>query len=113
MHPTIRASDADRERVVAELQRHVGTGRLTLEEFSERAGTAYRATTMGELAQLRRDLPTVQEGRPNAGGRRHHTPAAAVVAATVLSLVLGGAVLAAGAAMADTSPTTVSGEMCH
>jgi len=112
MHPTLRASDADRERVVAELQRHVGTGRLTLDEFSERAGTAYRATTVGELADLCRDLPTAQEGR-GAGSRRHHIPAAAVVAATVLALVLGGAALATGAAVADASPTTVFSEMCH
>lgn len=52
----LRASDADRERVVAVLAEAAGDGRLTLEEHSERVQRAYRARTLGELAGLTTDL---------------------------------------------------------
>jgi hypothetical protein len=53
----MRASDADRERVVQALQEQVGEGRLTLAEFEERSGEAYQAKTVGELRVLFKDLP--------------------------------------------------------
>ena len=53
----MRASDAERELTIERLQRAVGTGRLTVEEFDERAAKAYAARTRGELAALTRDLP--------------------------------------------------------
>ena len=53
----VRASDADRDAVAQRLNRAVGEGRLTLEEFSERIGAAYAARTHGELAPLVHDLP--------------------------------------------------------
>jgi hypothetical protein len=53
----IRASDDDRQRVIAALQRHTEVGRLTLDEFSERVGAAYSARTLSELATVIRDLP--------------------------------------------------------
>jgi hypothetical protein len=52
----LRASDADRERVVAVLAEAAADGRLTLEEHSERVQRAYQARTLGELAVLTRDL---------------------------------------------------------
>src|SRR5215467_3637405 len=55
--PWIRVSDADREAVVAHLSAAAAEGRLTLNEFSERARLAYASTTAGELATLVRDLP--------------------------------------------------------
>jgi hypothetical protein len=55
--PAIRASDADREAVVTRLQTAVGEGRIDLDEFSERADAAYRATTTADLAVLVADLP--------------------------------------------------------
>lgn len=55
--PDVRASDAERELVVERLQRAVGAGRLTVEEFEERAAAAYAAVTRTELAELTRDLP--------------------------------------------------------
>jgi hypothetical protein len=55
--PQVRVSDAEREAVVARLNSATGEGRLTLEEFGERAGQAYAARTQGELAVLVRDLP--------------------------------------------------------
>jgi DUF1707 SHOCT-like domain/Cell wall-active antibiotics response LiaF, C-terminal len=55
--PDVRASDADRERVAAQLRGHVADGRLTLDEFSERLDAAYGAKTLGELEAITRDLP--------------------------------------------------------
>ncbi len=52
----LRASDHDRERVVAVLAEAVGDGRLTLEEHAQRVDRAYRARTLGELASLTTDL---------------------------------------------------------
>jgi hypothetical protein len=57
--PSLRASDADREQVVAALREHLLAGRLTLEEFSERVDGALRARVTGELAHLQSDLPEV------------------------------------------------------
>jgi hypothetical protein len=53
----VRASDADRERAVSALREHSAAGRLTLEEFSERAERAYAARTFEELEAIGRDLP--------------------------------------------------------
>jgi hypothetical protein len=59
----LRAADTDRERVLAQLQRHTAAGRLTIDEFSERAAAVYRSRTMGELAALTADLPL--DANPN------------------------------------------------
>ncbi len=56
--PELRASDADRDRTIAELREHAAVGRLTLEEFSERADRAVAAKTVAELEAIRRDLPS-------------------------------------------------------
>lgn len=53
----VRASDAEREQVVAELRRHVEEGRLTLEEFRQRLDEVYAARTRRELGLARRELP--------------------------------------------------------
>jgi hypothetical protein len=55
--PGVRASDAERDAVVARLNRAVGEGRLTMDEFSERLELAYAARTRGDLDPLLRDLP--------------------------------------------------------
>jgi hypothetical protein len=52
----LRASDADRERVVSVLTEAAADGRLTLGEHSERAERAYSARTLGDLAVLTADL---------------------------------------------------------
>jgi hypothetical protein len=57
--PALRVSDSDRERTVLVLREHAAVGRLTLEEFTERMTTAYRAVTRNELDELARDLPEV------------------------------------------------------
>jgi hypothetical protein len=52
----LRASDTDRERVVAMLAEARADGRLTSEEHSERSEAALSARTLGELAGLTTDL---------------------------------------------------------
>jgi hypothetical protein len=56
--PELRASDADRDRTIADLREHTAVGRLTLEEFSERADRAVAAKTLSELEEIRGDLPS-------------------------------------------------------
>lgn len=53
----MRASDADREKVVERLRTAMGEGRLTLAEFDERTAEAYKAQTYAELNVLLSDLP--------------------------------------------------------
>ncbi|SMQ14884.1 protein of unknown function [Streptomyces sp. Ag82_O1-12] len=57
--PEVRASHADRDRVVDVLRVAAGDGRLTLEELEERLETALSARTVGELAVLTADLPAL------------------------------------------------------
>jgi hypothetical protein len=54
---SLRVADADREELAEELRDHVVAGTLTAEEFEERVGRAYKASTRGELAALKADLP--------------------------------------------------------
>jgi len=53
----IRASDQDRDVVVAALREAYTAGRLNLEEFDERMTAAYASRTWGELRKLTEDLP--------------------------------------------------------
>ena len=53
----VRASDGERERVVADLRTHAADGRLTVEELESRVDQALAATTRRDLAALTRDLP--------------------------------------------------------
>lgn len=52
----MRASDADRDRVVDLLRTAAADGRLTPEELGQRAAAAYSARTFGELAIVTSDL---------------------------------------------------------
>jgi hypothetical protein len=73
--PDVRASDAEREATVTRLNSAVGEGRLTLDEFSTRLGSAYDATTRGELEPLVADLPAEQpHAAAPAGNQWHVTP---------------------------------------
>ena len=65
----LRASDADRDRVLALLGEAMSDGRLTPEEHSERIQRAFSARTLGELAELTADLavPSAQPVRLDGG----------------------------------------------
>src|SRR6185312_10488317 len=72
--PQMKASDADRDAVVAALSEHFQTGRLTREELDERTGRALMARTLDELDELTADLPAIHPAgpapvvRPRGGG---------------------------------------------
>jgi hypothetical protein len=77
----IRASDRDRDAVVAALRDAYTAGRLTLEEFDERTTAAYASKTWGELRRLTEDLPAQPilgadvPGRPFGASPDHPLPA--------------------------------------
>jgi hypothetical protein len=56
-NPEVRASDAERDRVVDQLREAVAEGRLTPEEHAERVEGVLAARTVGELEVFTRDLP--------------------------------------------------------
>jgi len=59
----LRASDADRERVVTVLNAALGDGRITPEEHDERVHAALTARTLGDLVGLTSDL-VMSSGQP-------------------------------------------------
>jgi len=61
--PDLRASDAERERVVALLRDHGAAGRLDVDELETRVEAAYRARTRAELTPLLEDLPAADAPR--------------------------------------------------
>ena len=68
--PDLRASDADRDRVIDVLRAATADGRLTADEFNERMAAALASRTFRELAPLTADLAT-----PPAGRAPESTPA--------------------------------------
>jgi Domain of unknown function (DUF1707) len=66
----MRASDADREKVVERLRAALDEGRLKMDEYLERMGHASEAVTYGDLAPLYADLP-------ESGSLARREPAAA------------------------------------
>ena len=62
----LRASHADRDRVIEALRAAAGDGRLTVDELDDRLEKALTARTVGELAGLSKDLPVVPGGTAGA-----------------------------------------------
>jgi hypothetical protein len=89
--PQMKASDADRDAVLADLSRHFEAGRLTSQELDERTGRALTARTLHELQDLMNDLPDAQPAVPAAAtlSPRHGYPALApvIVALAVVAIV--------------------------
>ncbi|WP_280422856.1 DUF1707 SHOCT-like domain-containing protein [Nocardia carnea] len=97
----IRASDAERDRIVRELGRHLGDGRLDLAEYDERVAQVYRIATREELQSVLADLPEPKPGLdPNstAPGSRSRFPiwqrieGSAWLGVSVLVLVIWAAI---------------------
>jgi hypothetical protein len=65
--PQLRASDADRDAVVATLSENYQAGRLTSEELEDRTGQALAARTFGDLQALTADLPGPVPSAPRPG----------------------------------------------
>ena len=61
----LRASDADRERVIDTLKAAFVQGRLTIDELAMRTGVALASRTYGELTAITADIPAARsEPRP-------------------------------------------------
>ena len=100
----LRASDAERERVVTFLREHALLGRLSDDELEERIGLAYASVTVGDLERLIADLPRSQRAgparpasaagapapRPAARHHRHHGPPPALIGVGIVALLLTG-----------------------
>ena len=101
-HPSgsLRVSDADRDRAIAELSEHYQAGRLTTEELEDRTGRALAARTSADLAALFTDLPrrqapvTSAASAPASPGRswpaRVPVVPVAILAVVVVLALLGG-----------------------
>ncbi|MFI6046406.1 DUF1707 domain-containing protein [Nocardia sp. NPDC051321] len=59
----VRASDADREKIVEQLRHAMNEGRLTLHEYDDRLQQVYSAKTYGELTPVLADLPAQRGSR--------------------------------------------------
>ena len=70
LQPRMRAGDADRTTAVERLGRHLGEGRLTVEEFDERVVRAHASVYLDELPALTVDLP----GEPQQQRRPSRSP---------------------------------------
>src|SRR5258707_12243862 len=57
MDDSIRVSDADRDRVTAQLRDHFAAGRITPGELDGRLSAALNAKTFGDLRRVMADLP--------------------------------------------------------
>lgn len=68
--PDIRASDHEREAVVARLRTAAGEGRLALDELADRLERALSASTRAQLEQLTTDLPEQSVPAPPDGKAR-------------------------------------------
>jgi len=99
MQPWMRASDADRERVVAVLQVHTAAGRLSLDEFTARVDAANHAIWIGDLIPLTADLP-IPADRPAS----LRMSAALALGAIVLAVLLLAALIAGIAGWTRTGP---------
>ncbi|HET7689702.1 MAG TPA: DUF1707 domain-containing protein [Nocardioidaceae bacterium] len=91
-----RIGDAEREHAVSALGEHYLAGRLTKEEYDDRAAAAWTAKTMSQLQPLFWDLPVQQPApqpptkvKQRARRRRRGIPLPLIVLALVLLAVLG------------------------
>src|SRR5262245_24288320 len=73
--PDLRVSDRERQEVIAQLSKHTGEGRLTLDEFEARVDEVWNASKQAELRHALRELPAPPQPQParNRSTRgRHH-----------------------------------------
>ena len=93
LQPRMRAGDKDRQRVVEQLGKHFGEGRLTVEEFDERVVRAHAAVHLDELPALTVDLPRDVEPHRREARPPMRAPAGAFV--VLLALLLSWSMVAA------------------
>ncbi|MDP9814678.1 DUF1707 SHOCT-like domain-containing protein [Spirilliplanes yamanashiensis] len=85
--PRQRASDADRQRVVAALERHTAAGRLTLSEYADRVDSVLAARTHGDLGAVTDDLPAEPAAAADPHAENRHLLVAFLLAALVVAVL--------------------------
>jgi len=99
MDDSIRVSDADRDRVTAQLRDHFAAGRITPGELDERLSAALNAKTFGDLRPIMADLPgpvpaplgaapPALRATPAWAVRRRHPPFPPLILLTLLAALL-------------------------
>lgn len=100
MDDSIRVSDADRDRVTAQLRDHFAAGRITPGELDERLSAALNAKTFGDLRSIMADLPGPApvpfraaqrpplQAAPAWAVRRHRRPFPPVILLILLAALL-------------------------
>jgi DUF1707 SHOCT-like domain len=94
----VRASDAERDAVAAELGEHLKDGRLDMAEFDERMSQAMGARTRGDLDQLLADLPRRMPAPPPPprGRRGWPFPLVPILLGALFVALVGAAAHGAG-----------------
>jgi class 3 adenylate cyclase len=93
---SLRASDADRERVARLLREHFGAGRLSEEDLAERVEAVYGVRTVSELEALTADLPSAREVVPRRRGALETSVRIHLTVYLVVNLMLIGIWAASG-----------------
>jgi hypothetical protein len=99
LQPRMRAGDKDRQRVVDQLGKHFGEGRLTVQEFDERIVRAHASVYLDELPALTADLPRDPEPQPEHPRRSRpqmRVPALVLLIAMLLAWSMVAVVIHAG-----------------
>jgi len=95
----LRASRADRERVIDLLKAAFVQGRLDRDEFDARIGQAVASRTYGELAAVTADIPAELTGalphRPRGRARRRIPFNTAVTGGACMAGLVNGGMIAA------------------
>ena len=84
---SLRASDAEREEAVEFLRGHCLDGRIDQDELEERIEEAYSARTLGELEEVRRELPLPAAEPASAPVARYSRPIGKVRDPVVVGLL--------------------------
>jgi uncharacterized protein DUF1707 len=105
---TLRASDADRDRIADRLRHATAEGRLLAEELEERLERTFTARTYGELDAVVADLPgPVERRRDRPQGALWLRPLPMFFALILLTPVLFSVLLAAAVVMATLFSTWI------
>jgi hypothetical protein len=99
----LRASDADRDRALAELSEAFQAGRITADELDQRSAQVLRARTGKELTALLADLPAERAPAARTGAleRAHRVLAARIAMGASAAAATGLAAAAATNALSN------------
>jgi hypothetical protein len=103
--PQLRARDQDRDAAIEQIEAAYVDGEITSVDRDLRVGNALKASTLGELAMITRDLQTqTQTPAPAEAPRPPLRPRRLVIPVVVMSVVAVGVVLAFNAFGSDDPP---------